>query len=119
MKIVDEKFTSPKNKEVHYDKHIVHRKEYKVDADEYEDRAEQLAKSRVDYKNILGYISRYEDKEHHIKQAYCKYNKETQECTYYTYRHGEPATITMYKKSWKDYNGDKARDYFDEIPEGK
>ena len=113
--LVDEKFTSDINRDIHFNKHIVIKNEFDYSEEEYEQRAELLAKSNIDNKKIFGYISITKDN----KTAYCKYNKETQEFTVYTYRKDEPYTITMYRKSWRDFMGDKAIEYFDEIPLGK
>ena len=80
---------------------------------EYEDIADKLSRKKIDNKNIFGYISITREN----KTAYCKYNRATEDFVVYTLRNNEPYTITMYKKDWRQYNADKAIEYFDEIPE--
>ena len=77
--------------------------------------AEQLQTSKIDNKSIFGYMSETREG----KTAYCKYDKNTEIFVVYTYRGNTPYTITCYTKTWREYTGDKAIEYFDEIPEGK
>ena len=55
--LVDEKFTSDINRDIHFNKHIVIKNEFDYSEEEYEQRAELLAKSNIDNKKIFGYIS--------------------------------------------------------------
>ena len=109
----EEEFTSPGNKKKHYNKRQRQGQYLNITADEYEDVADKLSRDKIDNKNIFGYISITRDN----KTAYCKYNKATEDFVVYTLRNNEPYTITMYKKDWRQYNADKAIEYFDEIPE--
>ena len=114
VKFKREEFTSDYNKEAHF---IKHRKEFpkEMDIDNYEKIADILQRSAVDNRNIHGYMSQTREG----KTAYCKYDKNQELFVVYTYRKGIPYTITCYKKTWRDFNGDKAIEYFDEIPQGK
>ena len=109
----DEEFTSPENKKRHYNKRNRQGQYLDVTADRYEDIADKLSRKRIDNQNIFGYISLTQKN----KNAYCKYNKNTEDFVVYTRRNNEPYTITMYKKDWRQYNADKAIEYFDEILE--
>lgn len=114
MKFKLEEFTSDYNREAHF---LKHKNEFvkELTAAEYEDLADALQRTPVNNKNILGYMSLTEDG----RTAYCKYDKDKELFVVYTYRKGTPFTITCYKKNWRDFNGDKAIEYFDEIPNGK
>ena len=109
----EEEFTSPENKKAHYTKHIEKRKEFEYTPDEYEKAADKLSRTKIDNKMIFGYQSETRDG----KTANCKYNKDTEEFVVYRIRKGQPETITMYRKSWREYTGDKAVEYHDEIQE--
>ena len=110
--IVKEEFTSPHNRAVHYKKHVLQNNEFDMSEEEYEKESEALAKTPVNHKTILGYISETREGKH----AYCKYNKLTGLFTVYTYIDGEPKTITAYRKNWQEFTGDMGIEYFDEIP---
>lgn len=113
---ISEEFTSEQNLDIHYNKHVKRKGEFgDITKEQYEQLADDLQLSKIDNKNIFGYMS--ETKEG--KTAYCKYDKNTGVFVVYTYRRGTPYTITCYIKSWREYNGDKAIEYYDEIPEGK
>ncbi len=115
IKSIDEKFTSNPNLNTHYAKHVIRKQEFaNMSMDEYEQAAEQLAKTPVDHKNIFGYVSQTREG----KYAYCKYNKQNGYFTVYTYKNGTPYTITFFTKTWRDFTGDKAIEYYDEIPVG-
>ena len=112
----DEEFTSEYNKNAHYQKH---QKEYpEWTEDEYEKYAEELAYKPVDNKNIFGYISG----DAQGREAYVKWDKNTELFTVYTYRGNKPYTITAFRKSKREYEGgkwDNVYGYIDEIPSGK
>ena len=114
----EEDFTSPANRNAHWDKHIKKGKEYNMTPEEYEQAAEDLAKTPCDYKKILGYMSKNAN-----GSCYVKYNKETELFTVYYYKGNEPMTITAFRRSWRDYNSkmytDEKYPYVDEIPRGK
>ena len=111
--VTTEEFTSITNRNDHYDKHVVKGKQFTCSPEEYEERADILQKSKVDNKTIFGYQSLTLE----VRIANCKYNKDTEEFVVYTMRNGTPYTITFYKKDWREFNGDKAIEYFDEIVE--
>ena len=54
-----EKFLSPSVRSKKYQKHVVDQKEFgkHMTEDSYEQAADRLANSRVDYKSILGYVA--------------------------------------------------------------
>lgn len=112
----DEDFTSQANREAHYQKH---QKEYPEWTEEqYEQYAEELAKKPVDNKTIFGYMGKNEAG----KPNYVKWDKDTELFTVYTYRNGSPYTITAFRKSKREYEGEKwdsVFGYVDEIPPGK
>ena len=114
MKFKLEEFTSEHNRDAHF---VKHKKEFSKDVtvDDYEQLADKLQRTPVNNKDILGYMSQTRDN----RTAYCKYDKNNELFVVYTYRKGVPYTITCYKKNWRDFNGDKAIEYFDEIPTGK
>ena len=120
MKFMYEKFNNVENRRKHYEKHIKNRKEYKMTEEEYEQAAEDLAKTPCDYKNIFGYIT-----ENDSGMAYIKYDKRTELFTVYYYKKNsdEPLTITAFRRTWRDFNGkmygDENYPYIDEIPKGK
>lgn len=114
MKFPREEFTSKRNRNAHFKKH---QKQFSSETTvkEYERLADKLQRTPVDNKNILGYMSLTREN----RTAYCKYDKEQELFVVYTYRNGEPFTITCYKKNWRDFTSAKAIEYFDEIPIGK
>lgn len=110
-----EKFSSKENRHQHYIKHIKRNKEIQdISEEEYEQLADQLQRTPVNYKNILGYISDYGE-----KTSYCKYDKDTGLFVVYYYKGDEPLTVTAYIKTLRKYTSDKAVEYVDEIPKGK
>lgn len=111
--VIDEEFTSASNLDLHYDKHVLKQKQFSYSKDEYESRANELQNSKVDHKRIYGYQSLTREG----RTANCKYNKDTGEFVVYTVRNGKPYTITMFKKTWREFTGDKAIEYYDEIVE--
>lgn len=72
---------------------------------------DELITSSVDNKTIFGYASK-PDKD----IIYCKYNKNNQYFVMYMLKNGCKKVIKSYVKSWQQYTGDKAVNYFDEIP---
>lgn len=92
----------------------------KMTVDEYEKRAELLQSMPVDNKKVFGYYGEHRASSGVMRNAYYKYNKETQEYVVYTYlSDGQPRTITYFRIPWSQYNGDKASQYVDEIELGK
>ena len=120
MKFMYERFNNVENRRKHYEKHIKNRKEYKMTEEEYEQAAEDLAKTPCDYRNVFGYIT-----ENESGRAYIKYDKRTELFTVYYYKGNsdEPLTITAFRRTWRDFNGkmygDEKYPYIDEIPKGK
>ena len=111
--VTNEEFTSITNRDAHHDKHVVKGKQFRCSPEEDEARADILQKSKVDNKTIFGYQSLTREG----RIANCKYNRDTEEFVVYTLRNGTPYTITFYKKNWREFNGDKAIEYFGEIVE--
>lgn len=89
-------------------------------ADEYEKRAKLLQSMPVDNKKVFGYYGEHRAPSGAMRNAYYKYNKETQEYVVYAYlSDGQPKTIAYFRIPWSQYNGDKALQYVDEIEPGK
>lgn len=112
---LDEKFTSEENKMIHYNTHGA---EFDgLDADEYEELADEIQRKPVDGINILGYKSL----NHKSKRiAFCKYDVKRGIFVVYTYfDDGQPYTITCYKKTRQEYEIAKRNEMFDVIPKGK
>lgn len=120
---LDEKFTS-NNRDIHWEKH---RNQFtqdsvfsKMTADEYEKRAKLLQSMPVDNKKVFGYYGEHRAPSGAMRNAYYKYNKETQEYVVYAYlSDGQLKTIAYFRIPWSQYNGDKALQYVDEIRPGK
>lgn len=121
---LDEKFISDNNRDIHWEKH---RNQFtqdsvfsKMTADEYEKRAKLLQSMPVDNKKVFGYYGEHRAPSGAMRNAYYKYNKETQEYVVYAYlSDGQPRTITYFRIPCSQYNGDKALQYVDEIEPGK
>lgn len=121
---LDEKFISDNNRDIHWEKH---RNQFtqdsvfsKMTADEYEKRAKLLQSMPVDNKKVFGYYGEHRAPSGAMRNAYYKYNRETQEYVVYAYlSDGQPKTIAYFKIPWSQYNGDKALQYVDEIKPGK
>lgn len=111
---LEEKFTSEKDRDIHYNKHIVRNKEYEMSPEEYEQAAEDLARKKIDNKTIFGYIQEVDG-----KQRYAKYDKDLELFTSYVWEDDEPKTVTAFRRDWRTFNGLRFSDYIDEIPEGK
>lgn len=113
---ITEEFTSEENRQKHYNKHVLRNKEFgDISEEEYEILADELQRTPIDNKNILGYQSITREN----RTAYCKYDKSTGIFVVYTYKNNVPYTITCYTKTIREYSSDKAIEYFDEIPPGK
>ena len=120
---LDEKFIS-NNRDIHWEKH---RNQFtqdsvfsKMTADEYEKRAKLLQSMPVDNKKVFGYYGEHRAPSGAMRNAYYKYNKETQEYVVYAYlSDGQLKTIAYFRIPWSQYNGDKALQYVDEIRPGK
>lgn len=74
----------------------------------------QLAAQPVDSKTIFGYMSehRFKGQERFV---FCKYNKETMLFIMYAYIDDNLEFIKLQSKDWREYTGDKALEYYDEI----
>lgn len=70
---------------------------------------EQLVNSKINNKNILGYVKRNEKGE----LVNCKYNKQNE--LFVEYKDGK--VISKKLKLWREYTGDKGFEYYDEIAE--
>ena len=121
---LSEKFTSYNSRNIHWEKH---KNQFKYDkafsnmtVDQYEKRAKLLQSLPVDNKKVFGYYGEYRAPSGAMRNAYYKYNKETQEYVVYAYlSDGQPKTIAYFRIPWSQYNGDKALQYVDEIKPGK
>lgn len=118
IETVDEKFNNEYTKQSHYDKHVAKEHQYtKINPDEYEAIADELALKPVDYKNILGYETTGPKGDNRAR--YAKYNVATGDFVIYGYKGSEPIIISLHRKTIREYNIDKAIKYIGEIPEGK
>ena len=70
--------------------------------------AKDLVLAKVDNSNIFGYIKQDRDK----NRIYCKWNKKNEVFVEYT---ADNDILLSKVKSFREYNGDKAVEYFDEI----
>jgi hypothetical protein len=113
FKLYGEEFTSPANLSAHYIKHVIKGKQYNCSPEEYERIADDLSRTPIDNKTIFGYQSITREG----RVANCKYNKATGDFVVYRIRKGVPQTITLYRKKWGTFTGDRAIEYYDEISE--
>lgn len=111
---VNERFTNQANLDKHYNKHIQKEKEYEWTKEEYDKYSEILMNTPVNHKNIDGYVMSTEEGD-----RYCKYDKDTELFVVYRYNGDVPEAITAFKRPWRKYQGHKAAEYIDEIPQGK
>lgn len=101
--------------EVKPQKVAVYDKNVQLTTQQVEEIATSLLTKLVDNKNVFGYMT--QDKSGN--SLYCKWNKEKEVFVIYTFINGERKVISKKIKSFREYNGDKAAEYFDEIPTGK
>lgn len=73
-----------------------------------------LAAMPVDSKTVFGYMSEHRFKEQE-RPVFCKYNKETMLFVMYTYIDDNMEFVKIQSKDWREYTGDKALEYYDEI----
>lgn len=110
-----ENFRTEKDKRIHAKKHEDDTLDYyDWTADQYEQEANKLALTPVDYNKIHGYITNHDG-----IRRYCKWNKETELFVVYVPNGNNPIIISAYHKFYRDYNKHKWRDYEDEIPQGE
>lgn len=83
----------------------------KLTKEEIQQEAVKLIDKNVDNKNIFGYITRDEDD----NNIYCKWNKENEVFVVYKNSDNKREVLQEKVKSFREYNGDKAAEYFDEI----
>lgn len=115
---LEERFANKYSKADHHIKHVKKNREYtEISANEYERLADKLALTPVDHRTILGYETTAPDGD--SRTRYAKYNKDTEDFVVYGYKGNEPMIISLYKKTLRQYNTDKAIRYMGEIPEGK
>ena len=105
----DEEITKNKKKSKN-NPHYVKNSPVVIDISQKEENQKILQQTKIDYRNILGYIAKKND-----KLIYVKYNKETGEYIEYSMNNSEPVIITYCIKTMKEYNGDKAIFYYDEL----
>ena len=115
----EEQFTSPRSREDHYRKRTKKDHQYtELTPEQYEALADNLAMTPVNYKNILGYQTTAPEGDNRVR--YAKYNVDTEDFVIYGLdSHNKPLIISLYKRSIREYNTDKAIKYLDEIPVGK
>lgn len=113
---LNEKFSTEYSKNSHYNQHVLNQKQYrKIDSDEYERIADELAVTPVDYKTIFGYETTAPDGD--TRKRFAKYNSETGDFVVYGLdSNGTPVIISLHKKTMREYNIDKAIKYLGEIP---
>lgn len=112
---LEEKFLSPSVRSKKYQKHVVDQKEFgkHMTKESYEQAADRLANSRVDYRSILGYVA----VDNKGQQAYIKYNTKTEEyVVYHRSPEGDPIIVTFYHRPLREFTGKKALEYVDELP---
>lgn len=113
---IEERFLSPNMRSKKYQKHVVSQKEFGKHMTEegYEQAADNLANSKVDYKTILGYKAS-DDKG---QEAFIKYNTKTEEyVVYHRSPSGEPLIVSFYHRPLREFTGKKALEYIDELPD--
>ena len=123
---LDERFTSAESKISHFKNHkrdFSQKKHGYLNADEYEARADALARSQVDDKTIFGYEidpNSYSNKDKEwSSRRFCKYNKETEEYVVYagfSILTDEPIILSFYKMPFREFETKKAINFLDVIP---
>ena len=78
---------------------------------EVQQEANKLINSIVDNKTIFGYIKQDKD----CNNLCCKWNKENEVFVSYKQKDNKCKVVQAKVKSFREYNGDKAAEYFDEI----
>ena len=113
---VEERFLSPNMRRQKYQKHVINQKEFgkHMTEDEYEEAADNLANSKIDYRTILGYKA----VDNKGQEAFIKYNTQTEEyVVYHRSPKGEPLIVSFYHRPLREFTGKKALEYVDELPD--
>lgn len=84
----------------------------RISKDELDALATVLAKTTVDYNNILGYIADYSVEN---LPVICKYNKTTGLFISYTCVDDSFKFIKVKQKDWRTYTSESYLEYYDEI----
>lgn len=113
--IIDNPSSASNNLKQQYFKRKKDWVETPISEEDYIRFATRLAGANVDYDKVLGYLATTPN--HHL--VYCKYNKKTENFVVYFYHESVSTIVTFFKKSWREYEGEKWADYYDEIPSGK
>lgn len=116
-------FTSPQSRKAHYQKHVIERQDLpRMSEEEYERRAKALQSTPLDYKDVVGYISKESfDGKQEGRTAYVKYRKSTEEYVVYTYHDGVAQIVSYYGRPYREFEQEKYGTkfpYWDEIPRG-
>ena len=113
---LDEKFSTEYSKQSHFDQHVTREKQYKkINANDYENIADKLAVTPVDYKKILGYETTAPKGD--SRKRYAKYNVDTGDFVVYGLdSKNNPIIISLHKKTLREYNIDRDIKYMGEIP---
>ena len=106
--VEEEEFT-PKKQKARYRKNS--KSQVELTIEEKKSLSKVLATRPVDNKTVFGYIS--------DQNNYCKWDSDNELFVMYIYDLSGLNIITYQTKTYREYNGDKVTDYFDEIPQGK
>ena len=117
---LDERFTSAASRKDHFYRHSSKTSATPAELVDYEQQADELASTPVDYQTIFGYeidLSTNK-KSKSYGRRFAKYNKATELFVVYAgvNQAGEPVVISAYPMSWRDYNSKRAINYLGEIP---
>mgnify|MGYP003289494411 CR=1 FL=1 len=128
FKVVDENELNEKfrNDALRNQHHQKHGKDKKYDYDsyevfhgisdeEYEALADELANSKVDFKNVDGFIST----DANGAPSFCKWHKATGYLVFYDREGYEPIIRSFRVEHFRDYNRKRASRYADELPESE
>ena len=117
---LDERFTSASSRKDHFYRHSSKTLATPAELRDYEQQADELAATPVDYQTIFGYeIDLSTNKKSKgFGRRFAKYNKATELFVVYAGVNsaGEPVVISAYPMSWREYNSKRAINYLGEIP---
>lgn len=92
-------------------KQVVKTVENTLSREEINEIADKVVNLKVDNKTIFGYITQ----DASGKPYFCKWDKDSEVFVKYFITNGKLTTVSRKTKSFREYNGDKAAEYFDEI----
>ena len=96
----------PSKKQNHYVKKQIN----ELTEQQIENIANDLVNKKVDHRKIFGYIAEKDD-----TQYFVKWDKESEVCIYYNVINNELKIIKSLVKSFRDFNGEKLDEYYDEL----